>query len=244
VESANGGNGKRENEETAEPSDDTGLIVEAGNIYKSYHGQVTTEVLKGISFTARRGEFLTIFGPSGCGKTTVLNLLGGLDQPDSGELRVCGEELTRFDRRQLTRFRAEKLGFIFQFYNLIPTLTARENVVAGLEVLDLDYREIETRALAYLERVAMADRADYYPAQLSGGEQQRVAIARALAKEPELVLADEPTGNLDQKTAEGVTSLMKELIRETGLGCVVVSHNTGIREVSDRVIDIVDGRAE
>ena len=218
-------------------------VVEARDVYKSYAGEVVTEVLKGFSFYAKQGEFLTIFGPSGSGKTTVLNLVGALDLPDSGFLKICGEDLMRLEKRDLTRFRAEKLGFIFQFYNLLPTLTALENVEAGLEVLSLGRKEIHRRSNLYLEKVGMADKTKKYPAQLSGGEQQRVAIARALAKEPQLILADEPTGNLDLKTAEVVTSLMKELIRDIGLTCIVVSHNPGIKQISDRVIYIVEGRA-
>ncbi|MBN1652874.1 MAG: ABC transporter ATP-binding protein [Deltaproteobacteria bacterium] len=218
-------------------------VVEATDICKSYGNGVVTEVLKGFSFQARQGEFLTIFGPSGSGKTTVLNLIGALDLPDSGCLRICGEDLMRMGKRELTRFRANKLGFIFQFYNLLPTLTALENVEAGLEVLGLKRKEIRARANHYLEKVAMADKIEKYPTQLSGGEQQRVAIARALAKEPLLVLADEPTGNLDTKTADVVTSLMKDLIRDIGLTCIVVSHNPGIKQISDRVLYIVEGKA-
>jgi putative ABC transport system ATP-binding protein len=227
---------------TAQSPDDH-KVVEAEEIYKSYRGEVTTDVLKGFSFSVRKGELLSIFGPSGCGKTTVLNLLGGLDLTDSGRLMVCGQELDRLNRKQLTRFRAEKIGFIFQFYNLVPTLNAVENVEAGLEVLGMARAGIAERALDYLERVGMRERARNYPSQLSGGEQQRVAIARALCKEPELVLADEPTGNLDQKTAEGVTSLIRRLIDEIELTCIVVSHNPGIRDISDRVISIQDGKA-
>ena len=218
-------------------------VVDAQDVVKSYAGEVITEVLKGFTFEAKQGEFLTIFGPSGSGKTTVLNLIGALDLPDSGKLVVCGEDMTRMTRGELTRFRAEKLGFIFQFYNLLPTLSALENVEAGLEVLQLDRNEIRRRSKLYLEKVGMGDKVKKYPAQLSGGEQQRVAIARALAKEPQLVLADEPTGNLDVKTAEVVTSLMKELIRDIGLTCIVVSHNPGIKEISDRVVYIVEGKA-
>jgi len=219
------------------------LAVEARDLVKSYGGEVVTEVLKGFSFIANQGEFLTIFGPSGSGKTTVLNLVGALDLPDSGLLKVCGQELTRMRKSDLTSFRAEKLGFIFQFYNLLPTLTALENVEAGLEVLPLERREIRRRADHYLDRVKMADKKRKYPAQLSGGEQQRVAIARALAKEPKLILADEPTGNLDHRTADMVTSLMKDLIRDIGLTCIVVSHNPGIKDISDRVIYIAEGMA-
>jgi len=219
------------------------LIVDAKHICKSYGGEVVTNVLEDFTFYANQGEFLTIFGPSGSGKTTVLNLIGALDLPDSGCLKICGTNLTRLSKRDLTRFRAERLGFIFQFYNLLPTLNALENVEAGLEVLGLSRKEISRRATIYLERVGMANKMKKYPTQLSGGEQQRVAIARALAKEPQLILADEPTGNLDTKTAEIVTTLMKDLIRDIGLTCIVVSHNPGIKQISDRVLYIVEGKA-
>ena len=218
-------------------------VVFADNIVKNYDGEIVTEVLKGFSFHSNKGEFVTIFGPSGSGKTTVLNLVGALDLPDSGSLIVCGEDLPHLKKSELTRFRAEKLGFVFQFYNLIPTLSAIENVEAGLEVLHLRRNEIRDRAHHYLEKVQMGDKKNKYPTQLSGGEQQRVAIARALAKEPQLILADEPTGNLDVKTAEVVTSLMRELIRDIGLTCIVVSHNPGIMKIADRVINIVEGKA-
>lgn len=227
--------------ETPKSKDET--VIVANEIFKSYDGEIVTEVLRGFSFYADKGEFVTIFGPSGSGKTTVLNLIGALDLPDSGELVVCGEDLPRLKKSELTRFRAEKLGFVFQFYNLLPTLTAIENVEAGLEVLRLRRSEIRERARRYLDKVQMGDKKNKYPTQLSGGEQQRVAIARALAKEPRLILADEPTGNLDIKTAEVVTSLMKELIRDIGLTCIVVSHNPGIVKIADRVINIVEGKA-
>lgn len=219
------------------------IIVEVKDVCKSYGGEVVTEVLNDFSFYTNKGEFLTIFGPSGSGKTTILNLIGALDLPDSGWLKICGTDLTRLSKRDLTRFRAERLGFIFQFYNLLPTLNALENVEAGLEVLRLSRKEIDRRANLYLEKVGMATKTKKYPTQLSGGEQQRVAIARALAKEPQLILADEPTGNLDTKTAEIVTTLMKDLIRDIGLTCIVVSHNPGIKQISDRVLYIVEGKA-
>lgn len=219
------------------------FIVEVKDVCKSYGGEIVTKVLKDFTFYANQGEFLTIFGPSGSGKTTVLNLIGALDLPDSGWIRICGTDLTRLSKRDLTRFRAQKLGFIFQFYNLLPTLNALENVEAGLEVLSISRKEINRRANLYLEKVGMVANKNKYPAQLSGGEQQRVAIARALSKEPQLILADEPTGNLDTKTAEVVTSLMKDLIRDIGLTCIVVSHNPGIKQISDRILYIVEGRA-
>lgn len=218
-------------------------LVEADNVYKSYQNEVSTDVLKGFTLSSRRGELLSIFGPSGSGKTTVLNLLGGIDRVDSGKLMVCGNQLHKMSRKGLTRFRAEKIGFIFQFYNLVPTLNALENVESGIEVLKIKRKEISNRAHSYLERVGMGAKAFNYPSQLSGGEQQRIAIARALAKEPDLVLADEPTGNLDQKTADGITLLMRQLIDEIGIACIVVSHNPGIQNISDKVIRIVDGKA-
>ncbi len=218
-------------------------IVDADDIYKSYQNEVSANVLKGFSLSVTCGELLSIFGPSGCGKTTVLNIFGGIDRVDSGKLTVCGQSLHRMNSRALTRFRAEKIGFIFQFYNLVPTLNALENVEAGLEVLSLPRKEIRKRSKSYLKRVGMAHKDRNYPSQLSGGEQQRVAIARALAKEPELILADEPTGNLDEKTAEGVAALIRSLVDDMGIACIIVSHNPGMKEISDRVVCITDGRA-
>lgn len=218
-------------------------VVEADAIYKSYHSEISTDVLSAFSLSVKRGELLSVFGPSGCGKTTVLNIFGGIDRIDSGTLWVCGQPLHEMNQRELTRFRAEKIGFIFQFYNLVPTLNALENIEAGLEVLPMPRKEIRARASNYLERVGMADKARNYPSQLSGGEQQRVAIARALAKEPQLILADEPTGNLDEKTAGGIAALIRLLVDDIGIACIIVSHNPGMKAISDRVVRIIEGRA-
>jgi putative ABC transport system ATP-binding protein len=193
-------------------------------------------VLRDASLVIERGQFMVVLGPSGSGKTTLLNLMGAMDTPSCGRVIVAGVNLGASSPDERVAFRRDNVGFIFQFYNLFPALTVAENVEVGLEVLDLSRREIARRTGAYLEAVGLRDRAAAFPDQLSGGEQQRVAIARALAKEPPLVLADEPTGNLDRETGERVVALMKELNRRTGTAFVVVTHNAQIAGVADRVV--------
>jgi len=218
-------------------------VIGVRGVHKSYHiGEVLTPVLRGVDLEIYRGDFVVIFGVSGSGKTTLLNLMGAIDTADEGSVRIDGLELAGAAREQLIDARREKIGYIFQFYNLIPTLTAIENVQMALELLDLDRREIEGRSSHYLARVGMQALAHKYPDQLSGGEQQRVAIARALAKEPAVVLADEPTGNLDEHTAAGVVELMLELNRTTGITFVIASHNRDLAKVATRVFHITDGR--
>jgi putative ABC transport system ATP-binding protein len=195
-------------------------------------------VVRDASLTIEPGEFLVVLGPSGSGKTTLLNLMGAMDTPSSGRVFVAGVNLGASTPDERVAFRRDNVGFVFQFYNLFPALTAAENVEVGLEVLDLSRREIARRTAGYLEAVGLQHRAAAFPDQLSGGEQQRVAIARALAKEPPLVLADEPTGNLDQETGERVIALMKELNRRTGTAFVIVTHNAQVAEVADRVVHL------
>lgn len=221
-------------------------IVRLRDVYKSFKtGDVVTKVLKGVDMDMKKGEFVVIFGPSGCGKTTLLNLIGALDTPTSGSVVVDGRELDRMRRAQLTDFRRQEVGFIFQAYNLLPTLTALENVEAALELLSFTSRkEMTARALEYLQRVGLGDKADKFPVQLSGGEQQRVAIARALAKQPQLVLADEPTGNLDEALGRRIVVLMRELNNETGATFAIVSHNPGLAEKADRVIQLSGGKID
>ncbi|MDP8249231.1 MAG: ABC transporter ATP-binding protein [Candidatus Tritonobacter lacicola] len=225
---------------------ETRRIVQLRNVFKSFKtGDVVTEVLKGVDLVLANGEFAVIFGPSGCGKTTLLNIIGALDTPSSGSVNVGGQELDRMNRTQLTKFRKDKIGFIFQAYNLLPTLTALENVEAALELLPFASRkEMKQRALDYLSRVELSDKADKFPAQLSGGEQQRVAIARALAKQPRLVLADEPTGNLDEATSERILGTMRTLNAETGATFAIVSHDPNLAELADRVVQLSDGKIE
>jgi putative ABC transport system ATP-binding protein len=212
-------------------------------VRKSYgSGTGRQLVLDDLSLTLEAGEFAVVLGPSGCGKTTLLNLVGGLDTADSGRVRACGVELGDADRAELTAYRARSVGFVFQFYNLLPTLTARENVEAGVRVAGIDREAAREAADELLGRVGIGSLGDRFPSQLSGGEQQRVAIARALAKRPPLLLADEPTGNLDEETANGVLELMRELNEATGATFVVVSHNPVLAETGGRVVRLSHGR--
>lgn len=215
------------------------LIIRMQEVYKSYRmGNAHVSILEAASLDVPQGKLVVVFGVSGTGKTTLVNLIGALDRPDAGRILVDGEEISSLTETERTEFRRRKLGFVFQFYNLLPTLNARENVVSAVELLDLTRREIEERSLEYLSRVGLADKAEKYPDQLSGGEQQRVAIARALAKQPRVLLADEPTGNLDEETSLQITKLFQEMNRSSGTTMVVVTHNPHIKEIADEVISI------
>lgn len=207
------------------------------DVHKSYQmGSTTVNALNGFSFEVKSGEFAVVLGPSGSGKTTFLNILGGLEAADSGEVIVDGENIAGIDDKKLTAYRRYKVGFIFQFFNLLPTLTAEENVAMSGEMVHggLPAKDI-------LERVGLGDRIDHYPGQLSGGQQQRVAIARALAKKPAIVLADEPTGSLDVQTGIDVLKVMRQLNRETGQTFMLVTHNSAIASIADRVIRVSSG---
>jgi putative ABC transport system ATP-binding protein len=207
------------------------------NVCKSYRmGGNTIQALNNLSLEIGQGEFVVILGPSGSGKTTFLNILGGLERADSGEIVVAGEVVNQMNEDTLTAYRRRKVGFVFQFFNLLPTLTAQENVALTAEMSADGY---DPRAM--LERVKLGDRADHYPGQLSGGQQQRVAIARSLAKKPALVLADEPTGSLDIETGIDVLDVMHTLNRESGQTIVLVTHNAAIAQIADRVIHISNG---
>jgi putative ABC transport system ATP-binding protein len=196
-------------------------------------------VLNDITFGLERGGFLAIVGPSGSGKTTLLGLLAGLDRPAAGKVELDGHDLGRMTEDQRARLRAEKVGFVFQSFQLIPTLTARENVQVPLE---LRGEPAEARARELLDRVGLGDRADHYPAQLSGGEQQRVALARAFSIRPQILFADEPTGNLDAKTGATIITLMEELNRELGTTLVLVTHDHDLAARARRTIRLSDGR--
>lgn len=224
--------------------EETASMVRMRGVFKSYRaGDLVTEVLKGVDLDLGRGEFAVILGPSGCGKTTLLNLIGGLDSPTSGSVTVGGRELGGMSRAQLTAFRRDTVGFVFQSYNLLPTLTARENIEAALDLVPgLGRRETRRQALDCLRRVEMEERADRFPAQLSGGEQQRVAIARALAKRPRLVCADEPTGSIDEAMGARIIGIMRTLNAETGATFAIVSHNPGVAAEADRVVRLSRGR--
>ena len=204
-------------------------------IYKM--GEVEIRAADRISFAINKGEFVVIVGPSGAGKTTVLNILGGMDTATSGKLIVDGEDITAYNAKQLTGYRREDIGFVFQFYNLVPNLTALENVELALQICrdPLDAREV-------MEEVGLGDRLDNFPAQLSGGEQQRVSIARALAKNPKLLLCDEPTGALDYNTGKAILKLLQNMCRERGMTVIVITHNQALAPMADRLIHIKNGQ--
>lgn len=214
------------------------LAFEGTALSKIYQtGETQVHALRGVNLEIPAGELLVLLGPSGSGKSTLLNIVGGLDRPTSGALHYRDLDLVALDDRALTRFRRSNIGFIFQFYNLIPSLTAHENVC-----LVTDIAEHPMDPLEALELVGLADRANHYPAQLSGGEQQRVAVARAVAKQPGVLLCDEPTGALDSKTGIRVLETLAKANRELGTTVVIITHNVGIAAMADRVLHFLDGR--
>jgi putative ABC transport system ATP-binding protein len=217
-------------------------MIEVSNVVKVYkRGKTEVRALNGVSLTVPRGQFLSVMGSSGSGKSTMLNLLGALDVPTSGALRIDGKEISRFPDDELSRFRRDRLGFIFQFFNLLPTLTAVENVILP-ELLAGKARDaLEPKAIALLEQFGLKGRSTHRPDELSGGEMQRVAVARALLSEPALLLADEPTGNLDSKTGTEVLRLIREATRERQLTVVMVTHDPRAAEVGDRLVRLADG---
>ena len=213
-------------------------FVKLKDITKVYHmGEVEIRAADNINFSIKKGEFVVIVGPSGAGKTTVLNILGGMDTATGGTLTVDGKDITAYDSRQLTGYRRDDIGFVFQFYNLIPNLTALENVELALQICKdpLDAKKV-------LEDVGLGDRLDNFPAKLSGGEQQRVSIARALAKNPKLLLCDEPTGALDYNTGKAILKLLQNMCRERGMTVIVITHNQALAPMADRLIHIKNGQ--
>lgn len=218
------------------------FAVEAAGVSKSYgsNGQ-TVRALRDVEVSIRKGEMVAVMGPSGCGKTTLLNCLSGLDVIDSGVVRIAGTDTARLSDRDKTRFRAESMGFIFQTYNLLPVLSAVENVELPLIVSGVNARDARGRALRGLDRVGLADKANSRPSQLSGGQRQRVTIARSLVNNPGIVWADEPTGALDSATADDVMRLIEELNRDRGLTVVVVTHDGGVGTRCHRIIHMRDG---
>jgi putative ABC transport system ATP-binding protein len=222
------------NVSTAAPAD---TVFAARGITKTYHmGEVDVQALRGVDLDLYAGEFVVLLGPSGSGKSTLLNILGGLDVPTSGEVYYRGRQLTKFDDAALTRYRREFVGFVFQFYNLIPSLTARENVALITEIARDPMKPAEA-----LELVGLGQRLDHFPAQMSGGEQQRVAIARAVAKRPDVLLCDEPTGALDVHTGVLVLDAIQQINAELGTTTAVITHNAVIAEMADRVIHLSGG---
>ena len=210
-------------------------LEKVSKIYGS--GEVQIKAVDEIEFSIEKGEFVIIVGPSGAGKTTVLNILGGMDAVTSGEVWVDGKNIAQYNSRQLTRYRREDIGFVFQFYNLVPNLTALENVELALQICKnpLD-------AATVLEEVGLKERVKNLPAQLSGGEQQRVSIARALAKNPKLLLCDEPTGALDYQTGKSILKLLQDMCRQRGMTVIVITHNSALTPMADRVIKIKNGK--
>ena len=220
---------------------ESNLQIEMQSVRKTYPmGDLTVHALRGLDLSVAHGEFIVLLGPSGSGKTTTLNILGGLDRPSDGRVIVDGEDIARLNEKCLTRYRRAKVGFIFQFFNLIPTLTALENIEFALTLTQSGHTLID-RAKELLEAVSLQDRADHFPSQLSGGEQQRVAIARSMANHPQLLLCDEPTGNLDVETARQVLLALREVNRNESTTVILVTHNTSIAPMADRVVRLHDG---
>lgn len=208
------------------------------NVRKTYHmGEVEIHALDGVNFTIKEGEFVIIVGPSGAGKTTVLNILGGMDTVSEGSVYVDGTDIAGFKEKKLTKYRREDIGFVFQFYNLVQNLTAKENVELASQIC-----KAPLGAEEILNEVGLGERKFNFPAQLSGGEQQRVAIARALAKNPKLLLCDEPTGALDYMTGKAILKLLQDTCRERSMTVIVITHNTALTPMADRVIKIKNGK--
>jgi len=215
-------------------------FVELKDVRKVYKmGEVEIAAAAGIDFTIKKGEFAVVVGPSGAGKTTVLNILGGMDVATSGEVWIDGNNITKYTPKQLTSYRRDDIGFVFQFYNLVPNLTALENVELALQICKepLDAEEV-------LADVGLGERKANFPAQLSGGEQQRVSIARALAKNPKLLLCDEPTGALDYNTGKAILKLLQDTCRKKGMTVILITHNSAITPMADRVIKMKNGRVD
>ena len=212
-------------------------LKDVRKIYKM--GEVEIMAAAGIDFEIKKGEFAVVVGPSGAGKTTVLNILGGMDTATSGQVLVDGQDIATYSTKQLTAYRRDDIGFVFQFYNLIPNLTALENVELALQICKdpMDAQEV-------LEEVGLGERLDNFPAQLSGGEQQRVSIARALAKNPKLLLCDEPTGALDYNTGKSILKLLQDTCRNSGMTVILITHNSAIAPMADKVIHFKNGTAE
>ena len=218
-------------------------VLEAVNLQKELGvGEVTVRALRGVSMKVERSEFLGIIGPSGSGKSTLLGLIGGLDTPTSGQIFIDGINITKMNERELTTIRNEKIGFVFQTFNLIPTLTALENVMLPIQFAKKRKNDPKKRAEEILDMLGLGDRMKHRPTQLSGGQQQRVAIARALANDPPILLADEPTGNLDTASSDVVMSALHEVRDQTKTTVIVVTHDMDVASQTDRLITLIDGQ--
>lgn len=226
-------------------SEQQDMVLTASGLVKTWQqGQRQVEVLRGVNLAVKRGEKIAIVGVSGSGKSTLLHLLAGLDKPDAGSIRLAGVELANLNVNALGKLRNRHLGFVYQFHHLLPEFTALENVALPLRIAGHDWRHANARAGQLVDRVGLADRASFMPGQLSGGERQRVAIARALANSPDLVLADEPTGNLDEQTALQIHELVVELASDLGLAFVMVTHNRQLASLMDRQLQLHGGILE
>lgn len=215
-------------------------FIEFRNVVKTYQmGEIQINAVDKISFPIEKGEFVIIVGPSGAGKTTVLNILGGMDKPTSGVIKVDEVDIAKHDEKALTQYRRDDVGFVFQFYNLVQNLTAYENVELATQLC-----KNPVDAETILAEVGLANRKDNFPSQLSGGEQQRVAIARALAKNPKLLLCDEPTGALDYVTGKSILKLLQDMCREKGMTVIVITHNSALMPMADKIIKINDGKVD
>ena len=215
-------------------------FIELKNVVKSYTmGDVTIYANNGVNIKVNKGEFTVIVGASGAGKTTILNMLGGMDTPTSGTIVVDGHNIATYDDKQLTDYRRDDIGFVFQFYNLVQNLTALENVELASQISKAPLNSVDI-----LERVGLGDRKDNFPAQLSGGEQQRVAIARAIAKNPKLLLCDEPTGALDYQTGKSILGLLRSMCDNYGMTVIVITHNSALAPMADQVIHLKNGKVE
>lgn len=229
--------------DSREPSDVSSPIVAVERISKSYkRGAETLLVLDSISLNIRSGEFVALMGPSGSGKTSLLNLIAGLDKPDSGTITVQGSDITRLSESQLAAWRARSIGFVFQFYNLLPVLSALENVALPLSLVRMSRKERADRAKFALEIVGLGDRLHHYPSQLSGGQEQRVAIARAIVTDPSIIVADEPTGDLDRKSADDVMNLIARLNGEFSKTVVMVTHDQSVAGFARKTVMLDKGR--
>ncbi|HWQ93173.1 MAG TPA: ABC transporter ATP-binding protein [Clostridia bacterium] len=221
------------------------IAVQAQNLHKSYLlGATAVGALRGVDLTVRRGEFVALMGPSGCGKTTLLNLIGAIDTPSRGNLLVDDVALETLNEEQLADLRRDRIGVVFQFYNLLPTLSARENIELPMQFKRTARSERQERAAWLLDRVGLKDRADHKPAELSGGEQQRVSIARALANQPSLVLLDEPTGDLDSATGLEILALLRDLNQREKVTMLVATHDSVVAQASSRIVRLRDGKIE
>ncbi len=215
-------------------------FIELRDVVKTYKmGEVQIKAVDNISFPIEKGEFVVVVGPSGAGKTTVLNILGGMDKPTSGTITVDGVDISKFSEKDLTKYRRDDVGFVFQFYNLVQNLTAYENVELASQICQnpIDAEQV-------LGEVGLSNRLDNFPAQLSGGEQQRVSIARALAKNPKLLLCDEPTGALDYITGKSILKLLQDTCREKGMTVIVITHNSALTPMADKIIKIKNGQVD